>query len=314
MDRIRGTLYLFFTVLSVGCANMQKSLFPIEDRPEGFPRPSDAVLVSVQGLIEDGKFGEAISSLTHYKAKTHQETHWKDYLLGISHFGEKNLEKGIVPLKRCYEAIKRDLNATSEDFRISGMCLKKIGWSYRSKKEYLIAYAYHNLRYHYVVAHGSSHEVHDALISLDVDAYLLEDLQLSVKILKESILYGEAIEEPKNRFMALGTTYNNLAGSLYGLKRFSESESSIKLALDYWEKYEQIVGTSEFKVVWAHYGIGDVYEQWTKYLKENHQNYSRNRELSLAAYRTSLRLGETRNLPSSDQDHIKERIKVVEGM
>ncbi|MCB9027249.1 MAG: tetratricopeptide repeat protein [Bdellovibrionaceae bacterium] len=290
---------------------MNKSQAFADDRPSGFPSPSNTMLIESKNLINSGKFDDAISRLNDFKPESKLDNHWKHYILGVAYLENKETDKGVESLVKCYEMVKSAVNAESEAFRIAGSCLKKIGWFYRNKKDYLKGFAYHNIRYSYVIDHGSNLEVHDALISLDVDAYFLEDLHLSEKMLKESIIYGDKVKNDKDRFMALGTTYNNLGGTSYGLKKFEQAEFAIITALDYWTKYESIAGESEFKVVWAHYGIGDVYEQWTKHLKENDQDFAEKKWKALEAYQQCLNLATERKMSEADQNHIKERIQAI---
>lgn len=299
--------------LIIGCASMNKSRVFTQNKPKGFLQPTNQIVIDSKKLIDENKFGDAIARLANFNPKTKLDESWKGYLLGISYFGDKKLEKGIDPLNACYELVKSNTSAESDHFRLAGMCIKKIGWFHRNKKDYINAFAYHNIRYRYVLEHGSNLDIHDSLISLDVDAYFLKDLHLSEKVLKESIQYGEGVHDDKNRTMALGTTYNNLGGTLYGLKNFVDAEKTIKTSLKFWQQYEDITGVTEFKVGWAFYGIGDVYENWTKHLKESQKNYSDKKKLALKAYRESLKLAWERKMPESVQKYIKERIQAVNG-
>lgn len=293
---------------------MIQSQAQVVQRPQGFPEPTNSILKQFQEQVQAGQLDQALAGLKGYQPEGSTESSWKHYLTGVALFGAKKLEAGIEPLEECYEAIKQDVKAQTPDFRVAGLCLKKIGWFYRSKKDFHKAYAYHNVRYQYVLDHGSNLEVHDALISLDVDAFFLKDLYLSEKMLKESIPFAEKIQDEKARFMALGTSYNNLGGTSYGLKKFPQAESAIKMALDFWQKYEALVGVGEFKVAWAYFGVGDVYENWCQELKAQGQDFANKKMMAIEAYQQSLKLAQEQSMPEGDQQFIKERIGAVEAL
>ncbi len=234
---------------------------------------------------------------------------WSEYNEGIDFYKNKKLDDGLKKFMNCYQSVIDKKDVTSEEFRIAGMCLKKVGYYHRKQKDYHQAFSFHNMRLVLVKEFGSANEVHDALISLDVDVYMLKNMHLSERLLIESIDYAYEIKEDKSRYMALGTTFNNLGGTLYGLNKFRKSEESVLKSLTYWTKYEEFAGTEEMKVPWAYYAIGDVYEVWAKYLKENKVDYSLQKEKAQSNFAKSQKIAKARKMRSVSIKLIDERVK-----
>lgn len=222
---------------------------------------------------------------------------WSLYNKGIADYKEQKLDEGVKSFLTCFESVQKNKKAKPEEFRIAGLCLKKIGWYYRGQKEYHKAFAYHSMRLSLVREFGSANEVHDALISLDVDVYMLNDMHLSERFLIESLEYAQEIKDDKSRVMALGTSYNNLSGTFSGLERFDESIEYAHKAFEYWEKYEAIAGTEEMKLPWAYYAIGDALDNAGK--SDEAQPY----------FIKANELASQRNMPADSIKWIKERIK-----
>lgn len=285
-----------------------------QKRPEGFPSPSNAKLQAIQGEVNSGKHDDALKQLGAFQPESTASVLWKNYFVGVANFANKDYEKGLKALSECYDGVKKSKAIETEHFRIAGMCLKKIGWFHRSKKDYHKATSYHNARYRYVRTYGSHLEIHDTLISLDVDAYYLGDMYMSVSLLEESLPHAQKISDLKKKLMALGTSYNNLGGSLYSVNKFSEAEESIKSALDHWIKYEEVAGEKENKVVWAYFGVADVYEAWAKNLKENKNEYAAKKAASIESYRKALGLAEKRKMKNDDKKYLKDRLSKVEAL
>ena len=284
--------------------------------PEGFLEPSPAALKEVLKRIEKNQFDEAISELASFKAEPNSiQTQWVSYLTGLALFGKKELEPGVQKFHSIYEYIRSSKDALPpEMFRLLGASLKKVGWYFRTKKEFDRAYAYHSIEFSYFEKYGSPLEIHDAAISLDVDSYSLNDMHLSEVWLRKSILAAEQIKEMKSRNHSLGMSYNNLAGTLYSLRRFEESETSIQKSLEYWKAYEAEAGSKESKVLWAYFGVGDVYQEWATYLKGQRADIQKKKDLSLSAYKTSFAMAEKAGLPDQGKKAIQDRIAAVTGL
>lgn len=283
-------------------------------RPLGNPAPTQIQLIEAQNELAQNEIQSAIVKLNSFQPKTSFEQAWKDYLLGLAFFESKQWKQGNESLLNCYEPIRSSAQNNKEIFRVAGLCLKKLGWYQRKLKNYQQALAYHQIRYRYVSSFGSPWEIHDALISMDVDAYFLKDMHLSFELLKQSIETSQKISDPSYRSQALGTAYNNLAGTLYTLERFEASVDAIKMALRYWQQFEGITNQKQFKLVWAHYGVGDVYENWAKFLKKKGKNYGYQKDEAKKAYSLGLQLGEGRALDAVNQDLIRRRIQKVESL
>jgi tetratricopeptide (TPR) repeat protein len=234
---------------------------------------------------------------------------WSGYNEAIDLYKKEKFDDGLKKLMNCYQNIIDKKDAVAEEFRIAGMCLKKIGWYHRKQKDYHKAFSFHSMRLVLVKEFGSANEVHDALISLDVDVYMLKNMHLSERFLTESIDYANEVKDEKSRYMALGTTFNNLGGTLYGLNKFKKSEESILKSLTYWSKYEEITGTEEMKVPWAYFAIGDVYEQWAKHLKENNEDYSIQKEKAQSNFSKAQEIAKARNMSSDSLKWIDERVE-----
>ena len=285
-----------------------------KDRPHGLLAPSHPDLIKVKDLVGKGDYESALSQLEKADLSKKLDKHWGSHLKGVALLGQKQLEQGFNELNKVHLEVKENSDSKMEDFRLAGLSLKKIGWYYRKLKEYTKAFAHHNIRYQYMLDHGSFLELHDSLISLDVDSYYLKNMDLSEKFLKESIECANQINEDLDRFRSLGISYNNLGGTLYALKKFEEAVDAIELALDWWRKYEDLTGTNENKVVWAHWGVGDVFENWMKYLKDSGKDFSEQKDRALSSYNESLRIANERRLNDGEIKPIVDRIQYLGGL
>ncbi|MGZ3688994.1 MAG: hypothetical protein ACXVBW_11875, partial [Bdellovibrionota bacterium] len=110
------------------------------------------------------------------------------------------------------------------------------------------------------------------------------------------------IPEEVARQRCLGMSYNNLAGALYSQAHFPESEKVIFQALDHWKSYEAKQGTSEFKVAWAWFGVGDVYENWMK------AGSADKKQKAQEAYQKALELGTKQGMSAADLKTIRDQI------
>lgn len=236
--------------------------------------------------------------------------YWEILDSALAALKAKDLHEAKKLYLLCHEKFQTNVDAKPELYRIAGLCLKKLGYIERIHQNYEVATYYHQLRLSYVKDYGSPWEVYDSYISLDVDAYFLKNYHLSSIMLLKAITYGNLIKNPQKRFMALGTAHNNLAGTLYSLEKFKSAEQVAKLALDYWQKYENLAGTNEMKLPWAYFTIGDVYENWFKFTKEEKLKKSLKLR-ALTNYEKAISIGKNRKMDSKSLDIIDKAIMRV---
>ncbi len=283
-----------------------------QTRPVGLVQPEDTMLREVAGLIENQKHDEAHSILETLEPQDFVHEAWMNYFNGVSLFAKKDFAKGLSFFSAPYGQLKRKPQLADDNLnRVVGRCLKKIGWFHRKEKRYEMAYAFHNIEYHLYLKSGSHLELHDAAISLDVDAYFMGDGLLDEAWLLRSIDHAKEIADDRSRFQSQGVSFNNLAGNQYSMEKFSEAEKAIRQSLECWMEYEKIAGSSENKVVWAHFGVGDVFHHWAAHLAKSRNTDSVTKKLlAHESYQESLKMGKT-SLSAEDQQFIEGKIKEV---
>ena len=276
--------------------------------------PVQPILIEAMDLINRGDLDQAASKLMAFKPSNDLDTGWVSYLSGIIAFGRQDYSGGMTLLQTPYTSLKGEPSRYDSNYhRLVAKCLKKVGWNFRRLKEYEKAYTNHSVVYQIYERYGAFAELHDAAISLDVDSFFLGDMELDEYWLGKSIEAGDRIPEGKRKSAALGTSYNNLAGTLYGLVRFENSEQSIKRSFDYWSSYEEVAGTSENKLVWAYFGIGDVYQTWAQHLRDKRDVSACEAKKAQAsnAYNQALQLSVVRAMNDDDISSIKSRVDEV---
>lgn len=282
----------------------------LTSKAQGVLAPPNAELGVVESLLQQNSLDQAFQALSRVSPKNEYEEAWLHYLRGWIHFERKEFDEGLAAFLAPYNRFRSAPDgATDEYFRLVGKCLKKVGWYYRNKKESDRAYAYHSIEYQYLSRFGSPEEIHDAAISLDVDAYFMGDSVLSEMWLRESIAVAERIEEERARSSALGMSWNNLAGTLTQLRRFSEAEIAIRTSLGHWEKFEFLTGTSGFRVAWAYFGIGDVYETWYKATPSKEKL-----GWALDAYSKSLYIAQAQKMPAEEIQIIQKKVSELQTL
>lgn len=287
-------------------------------RPVGFLSAPTEELRSINELLESEDSNEALIRLIEMSPDSSLENRWVNYFKGVALLNSEKYEEGLAELELpcLYVRENASLDLTKEDFRLAGMCLKKIGWYHRRQENYHLAYAHHSVRHQYMQGYGSHAEMADAAISLDVDCYYLKDLRLSEMWLHKATMSAEGIVNPtlKERFM--GMSFNNLSGTLRDMKRFVEAVALAKESEKRWSSYERFVGKAENRAVWAKYTIGDVYQSWAETLKESgstaEAEYAEKRNLALAAYRAGFEMGQKNGMAESDLAEFTQRIVLIE--
>ncbi len=276
---------------------------------QGFIQPQNPQFREFHEKHEQLSLAEIKATFSQLKITTPLETHWHKYFSGLIKITEDKDIDALNELQKVYDSIKhRFTDIEREQYRLAGLALKKIGWIYRKNKEYEKAYYYHNVRYQYMTHYGSSLELHDAAISLDVDSYYLKDLKLSEFWLLISKQCASNIQNPIDRARSLAISDNNLASSYCLQKKFKEATEHIFQSLDTWIGYESLTGPHENKVVWAYYGVADIYEAWAQHKKETQQNYSDEQNESKRYFQKALDLAQQRKILETDIMSIQTRL------
>lgn len=238
----------------------------VASRPFDDLRPNDSVLQRAYDAVNAGGADAALQLVAAYEGASEYDRHWADYIRGLALIATQKLDEGLAELLKPYAVLSSSPSTrrAPEQFRLIGKCLKKIGWYYRNKSEFEKAFAYHSIEYTLFEQHGSFAELHDAAISLDNDAYNMKNPLLDEYWIRKSIESGTQISDPKGRYAAVGMSYNNLAATLSDLGRFEEAEPASMASLENYETYENLAGTGENRVLWAYYGLADLYLNWAK--------------------------------------------------
>ena len=279
---------------------------------QGFIQPQNSQFRDFHETFEQLSLAEIKASFSQLKMGTPLDTHWHKYFSGLIKIKEEKDIDALNELQKVYDSVKhRFTDIEREQYRLVGLALKKIGWIYRKNKEYEKAYYYHNIRYQYMTHYGSALELHDAAISLDVDAYYLKDLKLSEFWLLISKQCASNIQNPIDRTKSVAISDNNLASTYCLQKKFKEAIEYIFQSLDTWIDYESLTGPHENKVIWAYYGVADIYEAWAQHKKETQQNYSDEQNESKRYFQKSLDLALQRQILETDIMSIQNRLHKV---
>lgn len=281
------------------------------DRPNGHLDPPSRELSQVRTAIDEDRFEEALAAIEEFEPSTLSQHAWTDYLKGLSYVGLEHFESGYNAFEGPYMnttgAVRN--GEASARFRIAAKCLNKMGWFHRRHQNFERAYALHSIQFQYLDHHGSFQEMHDATISLDVDAYFLKNANLSEMWLQRSLPIAESISDPVARSRALGLSWNNLAGTFCQLRNFERAEEAIEASLEHWADFEDEAGTEEFRTVWANVGVGDVYQRWGSHLEEIGEEGAKERyEKAVQFLRTAVELAGEQGMDASERESIESKL------
>lgn len=281
------------------------------DRPNGQLAPPSRELSQIRSAIDDGRFEEALEAVEGFEASTISHDAWAGYLKGLSYFGLEQFETGYnafeAPYKNATGAIRE--GEASARLRIAAKCLNKMGWFHRRHQNFERAYALHSIQFRYLDRHGSFQEMHDATISLDVDAYFLKNANLSEMWLQKSLPIAESISDPVARSRALGLSWNNLAGTFCQLREFEQAEEAIEASLEHWSNFEDEAQTEENRTVWANVGVGDVYQRWGNHLENiGEEGASERYKRAVQFLRTAVELAEEQGMDASERESIESKL------
>jgi tetratricopeptide (TPR) repeat protein len=164
-------------------------------RPSGIPEPPSPDLRAICDMISSERFTEALEALFDLRPKGLNEVLWTRYLKGAAMIGDGEYEGGLDEFNFVLghtDALDRS-EEHREAFRIAGLCLKKIGWYCRLRKEYDHAILVHEQRYDLADRYGSHEELHDAAKSLHENCILAGRTQESAEWLQRIIVAEKKI-------------------------------------------------------------------------------------------------------------------------
>lgn len=285
-------------------------------RPAGELKLPAGELQVAQTLLDQDKYDHALQSLKAFKSTDTYQRMWAHYLRGLAHFGLEQHDAGLKEFIVPYDHISAPggTRPSQEEFRLAAMALKKVGWYYRHKKEYMLAFAYHSIGHQYAQGYGSNFEMHDAAISLDVDAYFLEDPNLSEMWLQKSIVSAEGIADSTQKAKALATSFNNLSGTYTTMNRFEEAEQLAQLSMGQWEEFEARTDKSGNRAIWAYFTLGDVYQSWAGTLKEDPEKFGEVKGKAYSAFQSGKKLGEAAGMSAGEINSFAERLEQLEAL
>jgi len=293
---------------------MMKSPNSDIERPAGRIEPPSRALSDIDTSVETGAYDEALDAVEKLDPKSSLHADWAQYLKGRSLFELEHFEAGYnafeIPYERTTEILPR--REMGPRMRLAARCLNKMGWLHRRNEQFQRGYALHNIQYRYVLQHGSFEEIHEAAISLDVDAYFLKNAYLSKMWLERSVRAGKSIADPVTRHRCLGMSWNNLAGTLCQLEQFDAAEDAIDSSLEHWSAFEDEVETDEHRTVWARYGVGDVYHRWGEHLYDRDPERAEDKfEAARQVLDGALELADEREMAAEEREPIVSKLQRV---
>lgn len=286
------------------------------DRPAGLLDPPSQTLSDIETSVASGEFEAALDAIEDHDPKSSLHADWAQYLKGRSFFGLEYFEAGYnafeVPYERTTEILPD--REVAPRMRLAAKCLNKMGWLHRRNEKFQRGYALHCVQYRYAIHHGSFEEIHDAAISLDVDAYFLKNAYLSKMWLQTSIEAGESIADPATRHRLLGMSWNNLAGTHCQLEEFEAAEEAIESSLEHWSHYEAEEGNDQHRTVWAHYGVGDVYHRWGQHLRGRDDEGAEDKlEAAREVLDEALEIADEQGMAAEERDPIASKLHRVQS-
>ncbi|MBT3981809.1 MAG: tetratricopeptide repeat protein [Bacteriovoracaceae bacterium] len=300
-------IVLLIVILSAtfGCSS-----FSLSSRPTGILAPPEKYK-DIIFLINNGGSAKARQFLNTTEIDGPYEAAWVNYFHGLLAMADKDFPKALEIIETGHSRI---YHKSSDKFqRLKGRFLKKLGWLQRWNKNYQGATFLHQKEYQVFKKYGSALELHDALISLDVDAYFLKRWDLSEKWLNEALKVASDIDDKDNKLKSLAITHNNLSGTLSSLKKFEQAIQNAILAHKYWTEFQVTKGQDQSREVWATFNIGDIYFAWYQHLKVQEiagaETYQKK---SIDAYKKSLSLARKRKIKKSDILYIKKQLSKVQ--
>lgn len=301
---------LVFSILLISCGTTKVDRMKLNVK--GFVKTENSDILKLKSHLKNQNHKEFDTLKASMKYENTEEKLWGHYLNGLKLIDQKKLPKAKALYQNIYHKTILQAELSQSDMRVLGLILKKLGWLYRQDKEYEKAYLYHQYRLSLTMSYGSYAEIHDAYLSLDVDSYFLKNNHMSEFFLYESLKYAKQIENEKEKYRAMGMSFNNLSGTLYSLKKYNLAEEKIIQALIHWRKYEKFAGEKENKLIWAYFGVADIYEKWALTLKKSNESPIAYKRLSIEALEKAMKIGKQRKLSEKDFKVLKDALDRVE--
>lgn len=303
---------------TVAYALLACSTLPEPGTSEGQPSPYAAgdslaapqPLAAVEDLFQEKKYEAAARALDRFRAQNRSEEIWQRYYLGQAQIELGARELGLKTLEKNYALLQKNAEELSSDERrVAARSLKKIGQYYRQKKDLAKAYTFHHLQYLYLQRWGSAAELHDVLLSLDVDSYELGNFFASEHWLRESLKVAEAIQDPLLRSRALAMSSNNLADTLRLERRWPEAVEMIEASRGHWRSYDQ-QKASEHRELWSILQAADIYRAWAEALRKEPEEARDKGQLARQQAEEALILAENLSLNAADRAELEARVEV----
>lgn len=271
------------------------------------------VLRPAELLMAEKKYQEAARWLDRFRPEGVREEIWQRYFLGQAQMELGSRELGLKTLERNYALLQKmagDEALSSEEKRIAARSLKRIGQYYRQLKQYEKAYTYHQLQYLYLKRWGSAAELHDALLSLDVDSYELSNTFASEHWLLESLEVARYISDPLLRSRAQAMSTNNLADTLRMQRRWPEAIALIQQSREHWRNYESLQKGAEHRELWAILQTAEIYKDWAADLKAEPEEARAKGELAREQAEEALSLAANLKLDAAEQADLSARVRI----
>jgi hypothetical protein len=265
----------------------------MSERPESYLE-TPAPFQTVAEAIKSADLNKAEGMLKEIGHDLPEDKDWVDYFTGILKIEQKNWQEAEAAFMRVYD---------------------RVGWLARNEKKYETAYRWHATEAAYIQPFGSFLEIHDACISCDMDAYYLEDWHLSRYWLEMSIGAADEIPDDLARNQCLGTSLNNLSGTLIALRDFEHAAQAAEASLEHWDAYVKGTDGNGRRLVWAHFAVGDAYAGWATQLAGEEDETAREKaRLAHEALTLASKEAHTHGMDESESRIIHERMENLKGL
>ncbi len=99
-----------------------------------------------------------------------------------------------------------------------------------------------------------------------------------------------------------------ILSSSHHAQDYEKSLQMLDLSLDHWLSYESFCGSEENRVFDSYLSLGDLFLQWSIFLRSGNQNYKWPFEQSEKNYRKAFEIGISRNIDGHKMVQLKEKL------